>query len=65
MNSDNTDSRAPRARLAGLGPGQWQRAGRHEAAGDLTVQLYEAHMASEDVDHLAQIARLISQPPLE
>jgi len=27
------------------------------------VQLYEAHVASEDVDHLAQIARLISRSP--
>jgi len=25
----------------------------------MTVQLYEAHVASEDVDHLAQIARLL------
>jgi len=51
------------AGLAGLDPGQWQRTGRHEAASDMTVQLYEAHVASEDVDHLAQIARLISRSP--
>ena len=51
------------ADLAGLDRRQWQRTGRHEAAGDLTVQLYEAHVASEDVDHLAQIARLLGQPP--
>jgi hypothetical protein len=51
------------ADLAGLDAGQWQRIGRHEAAGDLTVQLYEAHVASEDVDHLAQIARLLSRAP--
>jgi DinB family protein len=49
------------ADLAQLDRNQWQRAGHHEAAGDLTVQLYEAHVASEDVDHLAQIARLISR----
>ena len=47
------------ADLAKLDRQQWQRAGRHEAAGDMTVQLYEAHVASEDVDHLAQIARLL------
>ncbi len=49
------------ADLAGLDPRRWQRTGRHEAAGDLTVQLYEAHVASEDVDHLAQIARLLER----
>ena len=54
------NSRAgPLADLAKLDRHQWQRAGRHEAAGDMTVQLYEAHVASEDVDHLAQIARLL------
>jgi len=47
------------ADLAKLDRQQWQRAGRHEAAGDMTVQLYEAHVASEDVDYLAQIARLL------
>ena len=46
------------ADLEALDPGQWLRPGRHEATGDLTVELYEAHVASEDVDHLAQIARL-------
>jgi DinB family protein len=51
------------ADLAGLDRRQWQRTGRHEAAGDLTVQLYEAHVASEDVDHLAQIARLLDRSP--
>lgn len=49
--------------LAALDRHQWQRTGHHEAAGDMTVQLYEAHVASEDVDHLAQIARLISRSP--
>jgi DinB superfamily len=46
------------ASLEVLDAGQWRRPGRHEAAGDLTVELYEAHVAAEDVDHLAQIARL-------
>lgn len=44
--------------LETLEPSQWLRPGRHQDAGDLTIELYEAHVASEDVDHLAQIARL-------
>jgi DinB superfamily len=45
--------------VAGLdGPG-WQRAGRHGEHGELTVELYETHVAAEEVDHLAQIARLL------
>jgi hypothetical protein len=48
------------ADLEPLEPSRWLRRGRHETAGDLTVELYEAHVASEDVDHLAQIARLAS-----
>ena len=27
----------------------------------MSVELYETHVAAEDVDHLAQIARLIGQ----
>lgn len=46
------------ASLEALDAGQWRRPGRHESAGDVTIELYEAHVASEDVDHLAQIARL-------
>jgi hypothetical protein len=45
--------------LEGLdGPG-WQRASRHGEHGELTVELYETHVAAEEVDHLAQIARLL------
>jgi DinB superfamily len=47
------------AGLTELDEAQWQRPGHHQAAGDLTVELYEAHVASEDTDHLAQIARLL------
>jgi len=46
------------ADLQALDLRQWLRPGRHEATGDLTIELYEAHVASEDVDHLAQISRL-------
>jgi uncharacterized damage-inducible protein DinB len=37
----------------------WTRPGRHEVHGTVTVELYEAHVANEDIDHLAQISRLI------
>lgn len=37
----------------------WERTGRHEEHGELTVELYETHVAAEEVDHLAQIARLL------
>jgi hypothetical protein len=36
----------------------WERTGRHGEHGELTVELYETHVAAEEVDHLAQIARL-------
>jgi hypothetical protein len=45
--------------LEGLdGPG-WERTGRHGEHGELTVELYETHVAAEEVDHLAQVARLL------
>jgi hypothetical protein len=45
--------------LTGLdGPG-WERSGRHGEHGELTAELYETHVAAEEVDHLAQIARLL------
>jgi uncharacterized damage-inducible protein DinB len=47
------------ADLEALEASRWLRPGHHEASGDLTVELYEAHVASEDVDHLAQIARIV------
>jgi hypothetical protein len=37
----------------------WQRTGQHGEHGELTVELYETHVAAEEVDHLAQIARLL------
>jgi hypothetical protein len=40
------------------GPG-WERTGRHGEHGELTLELYETHVAAEEVDHLAQIARLL------
>jgi len=40
------------------GPG-WECTGGHGEHGELTVELYETHVAAEEVDHLAQIARLL------
>jgi DinB superfamily len=37
----------------------WERTGRHGEHGELTLELYETHVAAEEVDHLAQIARLL------
>lgn len=37
----------------------WERTGRHGQHGQMSIELYETHVAAEEVDHLAQIARLI------
>jgi len=49
------------ALLESLDDSSWRRPGVHEEQGAMTVQLYEAHMAGEDADHLAQIARLLGE----
>jgi hypothetical protein len=46
------------ALLAGLDGGSWERTGRHGEHGVMSLELYETHVAAEEVDHLAQIARL-------
>lgn len=45
--------------LEDLQEAEWRRTGIHSEQGPMDVQLYEAHVAGEDVDHLAQIARLV------
>jgi hypothetical protein len=45
------------AELAALDGSGWTRTGRHGEHGELSVELYETHVAAEEVDHLAQIAR--------
>lgn len=42
----------------------WERTGRHGEHGELTVELYETHVAAEEVDHLAQSPGS-SRPPQE
>jgi hypothetical protein len=46
------------ALLEGLDAPGWERTGRHGQHGTMSVELYETHVAAEEVDHLAQIARL-------
>ena len=46
------------AELGALDDASWERTGRHAAHGQVTIAVYLAHVAAEDVDHLAQIARL-------
>ena len=45
--------------LSSLDDAAWQRAGHHDEHGRITVQQLAAHTAGEDLDHLAQIARLL------
>jgi hypothetical protein len=49
----------PLALLIGLDRPSWERTRRHGEHGDMSVELYETHVAAEEVDHLAQIARLL------
>jgi DinB superfamily len=46
------------AELEGLDGSGWERTGRHGQHGRMSVELYETHVAAEEVDHLAQVARL-------
>jgi hypothetical protein len=46
--------------LEGLDDAGWRRTGRHAEHGSMTIELYEVHVANEDVDHLAQLARLLT-----
>ncbi len=45
--------------LASLDDAGWRRTGRHGEQGPMTVELYEAHVAGEDANHLAQIAQML------
>ncbi len=47
--------------LEGLGGDGWRRVGVHSEHGPMSVESYVSHIVGEDVDHLAQIARMI--PP--
>jgi hypothetical protein len=45
--------------LEGLHHAGWDRTGRHGEHGEMSLELYETHVAAEEIDHLAQIARLL------
>lgn len=47
------------ALLDGLDEAGWRRPGRHTEQGAMDVELYEHHVAGEDVEHMGQIARLV------
>lgn len=44
------------AELVQLPPAQWERTGRHEEQGQITIQAHALHIVSHDCVHLAQIA---------
>jgi hypothetical protein len=45
------------AELATLRPEDWERSGRHEEQGFITIGNHTLHLVSHDAVHLAQIAR--------
>lgn len=45
--------------LESLDDAAWRRTGLHSEHGVVTLELLIAHVAAEDVDHLAQIARAL------
>jgi hypothetical protein len=45
------------AELAALRPADWERPGRHEEQGQITILSHQLHLVSHDAVHLAQIAR--------
>ncbi|HJZ46440.1 MAG TPA: DinB family protein [Roseiflexaceae bacterium] len=45
------------ADLEALAPADWERPGRHEEQGRITIGAHIAHMVSHDYIHAAQIAR--------
>jgi uncharacterized damage-inducible protein DinB len=47
------------ALLESLDERAWRREGRHSEHGAVTLELLLSHVAAEDVDHLAQIARAL------
>jgi hypothetical protein len=45
------------AELAALSPEDWERTGRHEEQGQITITAHTLHLVSHDTIHAAQIAR--------
>jgi len=49
------------AELAALAPEDWDRGGRHEEQGRITISAHTLHLVSHDCIHAAQIARQLAQ----
>lgn len=47
------------AELRALPAAAWERAGRHEEQGRITVRNHTTHIATHDLQHLAQVARAL------
>jgi hypothetical protein len=45
------------AELAALAPEEWERTGRHQEQGQITISAHTLHLISHDYMHAAQIAR--------
>lgn len=48
------------AELRALSPAQWERAGRHEEQGRVTILNHTMHIVSHDAQHQAQLARQLA-----
>lgn len=49
------------AELEALAPEDWERTGRHEEQGSITIQAHTLHLVSHDAVHAAQIARQLGR----
>jgi len=49
------------AELAALPPAAWERTGRHEEQGRITITAHTLHLVSHDAVHAAQIARQLGR----
>ena len=49
------------AELSALSPDEWNRPGRHEEHGDISITGHTLHMVAHDLMHSAQIARQLGQ----
>lgn len=56
--------RAMIAELEALRPEEWDRIGRHEEAGTITILNQAIHLAGHDLNHLAQLAALMVKTPI-
>ncbi len=48
------------AELEKMSPEEWERHGRHEEQGDITISSHVLHLVAHDAQHAAQIARQLA-----